>query len=65
MFGDPATVRVYMVTVDAVSPFGPTETLRYAIDLTPWANTLAVPPGTLHQIRRAIDGLTQALAQRQ
>lgn len=59
-----ATARTYEVTVDAIGPFGPTEQLRYTINLSEWKQTLAVPPGTLHEVRRAIVDLNTTLKSR-
>lgn len=48
-------------TIDADGPFGPLETLTYAVDMDDLRQTDARAVGSLHLVRESIDGLTKQL----
>lgn len=55
--GNPACV----FTIDADGPFGPLETLTYAVDMDDLRQTDARPIGSLHLVKESIEGLTKQL----
>lgn len=50
-----------VLTIDADGPFGPLETLTYAVDLDDLRQTDARPLGSLHLVKESIEGLTKQL----
>lgn len=48
-------------TIDADGPFGPLETLTYAVDMDDLRQTDARAVGSLHLVKESIDGLTSQL----
>jgi hypothetical protein len=48
-------------TIDADGPFGPLETLTYAVDMDDLRQTDARAVGSLHLVKESIDGLTKQL----
>ncbi|MCP2046374.1 UNVERIFIED_ORG: hypothetical protein J3D58_000446 [Paenarthrobacter nicotinovorans] len=50
-----------ILTIDADGPFGPLETLSYAVDMDDLRQSDARPVGSLHLVKESIDGLTKQL----
>lgn len=60
VFGD-APLRPLSIRVEADGPFGPLEPLEIPVDFNEWAHARDAPDGSLHHVRRAIEGLTKAV----
>jgi hypothetical protein len=50
----------YTFTVTADGPFGPVPPLTYVVDLSDWKENVDRPAGSLHEVKKAIEGLGKA-----
>lgn len=51
----------YTITVDGYGPHGPLQTLRYVVDLADFRESLDAPPGSLHQLTKAVNAIEKKL----
>lgn len=54
----------FTVTIDGRGPHGPLQTLRYVVDLADYRESIAAPPGTLHELTRAVNRVVERLPKR-
>lgn len=52
----------YTFRIEAVGPMGPLDPLTYVVDMDDWRSIRDSPDGSLHSVRKAIEGLTEQIA---
>lgn len=62
LLADEQVPRQHKIRITGMGPFGPMPTLEYVLSLEDLRHREAITPGTLHQIREAIDEVAKGVA---